>query len=87
MPYCLVYDSTNNTFILTYDCSVMTPYYSEEAVYANSDLDMENEDGISIKFYLRKIFPGSNLPFSFPMYYFFYMHLNALIVLKFPSFR
>ncbi|KAI3798506.1 hypothetical protein L1987_33783 [Smallanthus sonchifolius] len=37
--------------------SVMTPYYSEETVYAKSDLDMENEDGISIKFYLRKIFP------------------------------
>lgn len=38
----------------------MTPYYSEETVYAKSDLDMENEDGISIKYYLRKIFPGSN---------------------------
>ncbi|XP_024977661.1 callose synthase 5-like [Cynara cardunculus var. scolymus] len=37
--------------------SVMTPYYSEETVYSKSDLDMENEDGISIKFYLRKIFP------------------------------
>ncbi|KAK9049637.1 hypothetical protein SSX86_031393 [Deinandra increscens subsp. villosa] len=40
--------------------SVMTPYYSEETVYSKSDLDMENEDGISIKYYLRKIFPGSN---------------------------
>ncbi|PWA75022.1 callose synthase 5 [Artemisia annua] len=37
--------------------SVMTPYYSEETVYSKSDLDMENEDGISIKYYLRKIFP------------------------------
>ncbi|GKB98726.1 hypothetical protein Tco_0984863, partial [Tanacetum coccineum] len=27
---------------------VMTPYYSEETVYSKSDLDMENEDGISI---------------------------------------
>ncbi|KAL4572712.1 hypothetical protein LXL04_019494 [Taraxacum kok-saghyz] len=37
--------------------SVMTPYYSEETVYSKSDLDMENEDGISIKYYLQKIFP------------------------------
>ncbi|XP_071706076.1 callose synthase 5-like isoform X3 [Rutidosis leptorrhynchoides] len=37
--------------------SVMTPYYSEETVYSKGDLDMENEDGISIKYYLRKIFP------------------------------
>ncbi|XP_052191392.1 callose synthase 5 isoform X2 [Diospyros lotus] len=37
--------------------SVMTPYYSEETVYSKSDLEMENEDGISIIFYLQKIFP------------------------------
>lgn len=39
--------------------SVMTPYYSEETVYSKSDLDLENEDGVSIIFYLQKIFPGS----------------------------
>ncbi|KAF8411696.1 hypothetical protein HHK36_004254 [Tetracentron sinense] len=37
--------------------SVMTPYYSEETVYSKSDLELENEDGISIIFYLQKIFP------------------------------
>ncbi|GJX23588.1 putative RNA-directed DNA polymerase [Tanacetum coccineum] len=37
--------------------NVMTPYYSEETAYSKSDLDMENEDGISIMFYLQKIFP------------------------------
>ncbi|GAB4847774.1 Callose synthase 5, variant 2 [Ancistrocladus abbreviatus] len=37
--------------------SVMTPYYSEETVYSRSDLEMENEDGVSIIFYLQKIFP------------------------------
>ncbi|KAI4310785.1 hypothetical protein MLD38_035735 [Melastoma candidum] len=37
--------------------SVMTPYYSEETVYSKADLDIENEDGISIIFYLQKIFP------------------------------
>lgn len=46
--------------IIDWKCSVMTPYYSEETVYSKSDLDMENEDGISIKYYLRKIFPGSD---------------------------
>ncbi|XP_020575940.1 callose synthase 5 [Phalaenopsis equestris] len=37
--------------------SVMTPYYSEETVYSKTDLDLENEDGVSIIFYLQKIFP------------------------------
>ncbi|XP_022879526.1 callose synthase 5-like [Olea europaea var. sylvestris] len=37
--------------------SVMTPYYSEETVYSKSDLEMENEDGISIIYYLQKIYP------------------------------
>ncbi|XP_065874935.1 callose synthase 5-like [Euphorbia lathyris] len=37
--------------------SVMTPYYSEETVYSKTDLEMENEDGVSIIFYLQKIYP------------------------------
>ncbi|GMN30383.1 hypothetical protein TIFTF001_002769 [Ficus carica] len=37
--------------------SVMTPYYSEETVYSKTDLEMENEDGVSILYYLQKIFP------------------------------
>ncbi|KAK1403845.1 1,3-beta-glucan synthase [Heracleum sosnowskyi] len=37
--------------------SVMTPYYSEETVYSRNDLEMDNEDGVSIIYYLRKIFP------------------------------
>ncbi|KAI3893658.1 hypothetical protein MKW92_030081 [Papaver armeniacum] len=37
--------------------SVMTPYYSEETVYSKSELEQENEDGVSIVFYLQKIFP------------------------------
>ncbi|GMH25104.1 hypothetical protein Nepgr_026947 [Nepenthes gracilis] len=37
--------------------SVLTPYYSEETVYSRSDLEMENEDGVSIIYYLQKIFP------------------------------
>ncbi|KAK6125574.1 hypothetical protein DH2020_040684 [Rehmannia glutinosa] len=38
--------------------SVLTPYYSEETVYSKSDLEMENEDGVSIIYYLQKIYPG-----------------------------
>ncbi|CAL9196161.1 unnamed protein product [Musa hybrid cultivar] len=37
--------------------SVMTPYYSEETVFSKNDLDLENEDGVSIIFYLQKIYP------------------------------
>ncbi|XP_058006426.1 callose synthase 5-like [Hevea brasiliensis] len=37
--------------------SVMTPYYSEETIYSKSDLEMENEDGVSIIYYLQKIYP------------------------------
>ncbi|URD86789.1 callose synthase [Musa troglodytarum] len=37
--------------------SVFTPYYSETVLYSYSDLRVENEDGISILFYLQKIFP------------------------------
>ncbi|KAK8637221.1 hypothetical protein V6N13_064645 [Hibiscus sabdariffa] len=37
--------------------SVLTPYYSEETVYSKSELEMENEDGVSIIFYLQKIYP------------------------------
>ncbi|RYQ84944.1 hypothetical protein Ahy_B10g104451 [Arachis hypogaea] len=40
--------------------SVMTPYYSEETVYSKNDLEVENEDGVSIIYYLQKIYPGSN---------------------------
>ncbi|TKY73835.1 Callose synthase 5 [Spatholobus suberectus] len=37
--------------------SVLTPYYSEETVYSKNDLEFENEDGVSIIYYLQKIFP------------------------------
>ncbi|XP_078444435.1 glucan synthase-like 8 [Wolffia australiana] len=37
--------------------SVFTPYYSETVLYSSKDLRDENEDGISIIFYLQKIFP------------------------------
>ncbi|GER45735.1 callose synthase 5 [Striga asiatica] len=36
---------------------VMTPYYSEETLYSKIDLEMENEDGVSILYYLQKIYP------------------------------
>ncbi|KAM1128949.1 hypothetical protein ACFX10_038684 [Malus domestica] len=36
---------------------VFTPYYSETVLYSSSELRVENEDGISILFYLQKIFP------------------------------
>ncbi|KAG6408203.1 hypothetical protein SASPL_131207 [Salvia splendens] len=37
--------------------SVCTPYYSEETLYSKTDLQMENEDGVSIIYYLQRIYP------------------------------
>lgn len=38
--------------------SVFTPYYSEVVLYSMAELTKRNEDGISILFYLQKIYPG-----------------------------
>ncbi|KAJ7537052.1 hypothetical protein O6H91_12G095000 [Diphasiastrum complanatum] len=37
--------------------SVLTPYYDEDVIFTKSQLYEENEDGISILFYLQKIYP------------------------------
>ncbi|KAJ9153387.1 hypothetical protein P3X46_026832 [Hevea brasiliensis] len=37
--------------------SVLTPYYMEEVLFSLKDLEVPNEDGVSILFYLQKIFP------------------------------
>ncbi|KAM6553831.1 hypothetical protein CsatB_014593 [Cannabis sativa] len=37
--------------------SVLTPYYTEEVTFSVSQLEEQNEDGVSILFYLQKIFP------------------------------
>lgn len=47
--HCLIWISIN---------SVFTPYYAEDVLYSKDKLTEENEDGISILFYLQKIFPG-----------------------------
>lgn len=46
------------TSVGLFDNSVFTPYYSETVLYSSSELRVENEDGISVLFYLQKIFPG-----------------------------
>lgn len=38
--------------------SVLTPYYSEDVLYGAEQIRAENEDGVSILFYLQKIYPG-----------------------------
>lgn len=38
--------------------SVLTPYYTEEVLFSLQALETQNEDGVSILFYLQKIFPG-----------------------------
>ncbi|KAH9611751.1 hypothetical protein KSS87_012090 [Heliosperma pusillum] len=43
--------------------SVFTPYYSETVLYSVDELRKKNEDGISILFYLQKIYPDEWLNF------------------------
>ncbi|KAB1200214.1 Callose synthase 7 [Morella rubra] len=40
--------------------SVLTPYYKEDVLYSEDELNMPNEDGISTLFYLQKIYPGTS---------------------------
>ncbi|XP_020112967.1 callose synthase 3-like [Ananas comosus] len=37
--------------------SVLTPYYKEDVIFSLEGLKAENEDGVSILFYLQKIYP------------------------------
>ncbi|KAK6238532.1 hypothetical protein QUC31_004001 [Theobroma cacao] len=37
--------------------SVLTPHYNEEVLYSDKELKKENEDGVSILFYLKTIYP------------------------------
>ncbi|XP_020230516.1 callose synthase 7 isoform X3 [Cajanus cajan] len=37
--------------------SVLTPYFEEDIIYSDEELNKENEDGISILSYLTKIYP------------------------------
>ncbi|XP_022729404.1 callose synthase 3-like isoform X1 [Durio zibethinus] len=37
--------------------SVLTPYFTEEVLFSLQELEEQNEDGVSILFYLQKIFP------------------------------
>ncbi|XWS52424.1 hypothetical protein CRYUN_Cryun11dG0069900 [Craigia yunnanensis] len=37
--------------------SVLTPYFTEEVLFSLQELEERNEDGVSILFYLQKIFP------------------------------
>ncbi|KAL6983258.1 Callose synthase 7 [Sarracenia purpurea var. burkii] len=36
---------------------VLTPYFKEEVLYSKDELNRENEDGITILFYLQQIYP------------------------------
>ncbi|KAM3746808.1 hypothetical protein ACB098_06G229100 [Castanea mollissima] len=44
--------------------SVLTPYYKEDVLYSEDELEKENEDGISILFYLQKIYPDEWINFQ-----------------------
>lgn len=50
--------SCNYCLLTCVNFSVLTPYYTEDVLYSEEELHKENEDGISILFYLQKIYPG-----------------------------
>lgn len=56
-------------------CSVFTPYYSEIVLYSMDELLKKNEDGISILFYLQKIYPG--------IYFVMLMYLYVSLIFHF----
>ncbi|XP_026413882.1 callose synthase 3-like isoform X3 [Papaver somniferum] len=43
--------------------SVLTPYYEEDVLFSIHELEIQNEDGVSILFYLQKIFPDEWMNF------------------------
>ena len=48
---------------------MLTPYYKEDVLYSWDELHEENEDGISILFYLQKIYPGRvNIMFHYSFF-------------------
>lgn len=49
--------------------SVLTPYYKEDVLYSEEELNKENEDGITILFYLQRIYPGKLLSGAFVCIY------------------
>ncbi|KAE8037016.1 hypothetical protein FH972_009643 [Carpinus fangiana] len=54
--------------------SVLTPYYTEDVLFSLHDLEVPNEDGVSILFYLQKIFPVRGM-----MYYRRALELQAFL--------
>ncbi|KAL0287337.1 UNVERIFIED_CONTAM: Callose synthase 3 [Sesamum angustifolium] len=54
--------------------SVLTPYYTEEVLFSLPELEVPNEDGVSILFYLQKIFPVRGM-----MYYRKALELQAFL--------
>jgi len=56
----MILKASNNCFP-NYLCSVLTPYYKEDVLYSEEELNKENEDGITILFYLQRIYPGKLL--------------------------
>ena len=54
-PYSIL---TTPILLLLFVRRVLTPYFSEDVLFSIFGLEQQNEDGVSILFYLQKIFPG-----------------------------
>ncbi|GLT26327.1 hypothetical protein SLA2020_014050 [Shorea laevis] len=51
-------------YMLSFSIQHFDPYYREDVLYSEEELNDENEDGISIWFYLQKIYPGERTNFQ-----------------------
>lgn len=70
-------DQVTFVFFFTFVYSVLTPYYKEDVLYSEEELNKENEDGISILFYLQRIYPGERL-YLVILYYVFVTKFSSL---------
>ena len=56
LHFCVYYNNLLSMFLIFH--RVLTPYYQEDVLFSIFGLEKQNEDGVSILFYLQKIFPG-----------------------------
>jgi callose synthase len=59
----------------------LTPYYKEDVLFSSQNLEEPNEDGVSILFYLQKIYPGYSRPPKILLeltYHAFYLFLISI---------
>jgi len=76
-----VCDNVFGSYNLPLCYSVLTPYYTEDVLFSLPGLEEPNEDGVSILFYLQKIYPGLFMPSVFGIVVIYLKTLSAASIL------